>query len=248
MEALEIALLAIAAFSTSALTAVVGAGGGTALIALMLLVIPPAAAIPAHGVVQLASNVTRSWLLRRYLAWPIIWRFALLLPLGVVLGLWLFQGLPAAVIQLLIGGFVLITLALPYVEQFGIRETPLWAFIPVGFVTGCLNMIVGVIAPILGAIIVRRDLKKEQIVGTLGFFGVIGNLFKITGFTLVGFSFAKYWPLLTVMVPAAVIGARVGRILLSKVDERLFLVCFRLMLGALALKLIILDGLSAFLS
>ena len=248
MEALEIALLAIAAFSTSALTAVVGAGGGTALIALMLLVIPPAAAIPAHGVVQLASNVTRSWLLRRYLAWPIIWRFALLLPLGVVLGLWLFQGLPAAVIQLLIGGFVLITLALPYVKQFGIQETPLWAFIPVGFVTGCLNMIIGVIAPILGAIIVRRDLKKEQIVGTLGFFGVIGNLFKITGFTLVGFSFAKYWPLLTVMVPAAVIGARVGRILLSKVDERLFLVCFRLMLGALALKLIILDGLSAFLS
>ena len=245
METFEIALLAIAAFSTSALTAVVGAGGGTALIALMLLIMPPAAVIPAHGVVQLAANVTRSWLLRRYLAWPIIWRFSLLLPLGVVLGLWLFQGLPAAVIQLLIGGFVLITLALPFIKQIGIRETPLWAFIPVGFVTGCLNMIVGVIAPILGAIIVRRDLKKEEIVGTLGFFGVIGNLFKITGFTLVGFSFAKYWPLLAAMVPAAVLGARVGRVLLSKVDERVFLICFRLMLGMLALKLIIVDGLSA---
>ena len=109
-------------------------------------------------------------------------------------------------------------------------------------------MIVGVIAPILGAIIVRRDLKKEEIVGTLGFFGVIGNLFKIIGFTFVGFSFAKYWPLLAVMVPAAVLGARVGRMFLSRVDERLFLICFRLMLGMLALKLIIVDGLSAFLS
>jgi uncharacterized membrane protein YfcA len=248
LEAFEIGLLALAAFSTSALTAVVGAGGGTALIALMLLIMPPAAVIPAHGVVQLAANVTRSWLLRRYLAWPIIWRFSLLLPLGVVIGLWLFQGLPAAVIQLLIGGFVLITLALPYIKQIGARETPLWAFIPVGFVTGCLNMIVGVIAPILGAIIVRRDLKKEEIVGTLGFFGVIGNLFKIIGFTFVGFSFAKYWPLLAVMVPAAVLGARVGRMFLSRVDERLFLICFRLMLCMLALKLIIVDGLSAFLS
>ena len=248
MEAFEIVLLAVAAFSTSALTAVVGAGGGTALIALMLLIMSPAAAIPAHGVVQLASNVTRSWLLRQHMAWPIIWRFALLLPFGVVLGLWLFQGLSGAVIQLLIGSFVLLTLALPYLKQDHIKETPIWAFIPVGFCTGCLNMIVGVIAPVLGAIIVRKDLKKEEIVGTLGFFGLIGNLLKIAGFTAVGFSFAEYWLLLTVMVPAAILGARAGRILLAKLDERLFLIGFRLMLGALALKLIAIDGLSAMLA
>ena len=109
-------------------------------------------------------------------------------------------------------------------------------------------MIVGVIAPVLGAIIVRRDLKKEQIVGTLGFFGLIGNLLKIAGFTLVGFSFADYWLLLATMVPAAILGARVGRAFLSKLDERVFLKCFRFMLGALALKLIIIDGLSAILA
>ncbi len=248
MDVFEVVILSLAAFFTSALTAVVGAGGGTALIALMLLVMPPAAAIPAHGVVQLASNVTRSWLLRRHMAWPIIWRFALLLPFGVALGLWLFQGLPAAIIQLLIGGFVLLTLALPYFGRLGIKETPLWAFLPVGFITGCLNMIVGVIAPVLGAIIVRRDLKKEEIVGTLGFFGLIGNLLKIAGFTLVGFSLADYWLLLATMVPAAILGARVGRTFLSKLDERVFLKCFRFMLGALALKLIIIDGLSAILA
>jgi uncharacterized protein len=53
---IDISLLVGAAFCTSALTAVAGAGGGTILIALMLLFMPPAAAIPAHGVVQLASN------------------------------------------------------------------------------------------------------------------------------------------------------------------------------------------------
>jgi uncharacterized membrane protein YfcA len=109
-------------------------------------------------------------------------------------------------------------------------------------------MIVGVIAPVLGAIVVRQDLKKEEIVGTLGFFGLIGNLLKIAGFTAVGFSFAEYWLLLTVMVPAAILGARAGRILLAKLDERLFLIGFRLMLGALALKLIAIDGLSAILA
>jgi hypothetical protein len=44
------------------------------------------------------------------------------------------------------------------------------------------------------------------------------------------------------------LGARAGRILLAKLDERLFLIGFRLMLGALALKLIAIDGLSAILA
>ena len=93
MDWIDISLLTFAAFATSALTAVAGAGGGTILIALMLLFMPPAAAIPAHGVVQLASNTWRVWLFRKHMAWPLIIRFSLLLPLGVWLGLEMFQGM-----------------------------------------------------------------------------------------------------------------------------------------------------------
>ena len=45
------------------------------------------------------------------------------------------------------------------------------------------------------------------------------------------------------MVPAAIIGPRVGRALLSGVDEKVFLIAFRMMLIVLALKLILFDGL-----
>ena len=120
---------------------------------------------------------------------------------------------------------------------------PLWAFVPVGFVTGVLNMNVGVIAPILGVLVMRKDLNKEQVVGTLGFFGFIGNLLKIAGFTLVGFSFKEYGWTIACMVPAAVVGTRVGRAVLSNLDERYFLIAFRLVLLALGLKLILLDAL-----
>ena len=75
MTGLEILILSASAFCTSALTAVVGAGGGTALIAIMLQVLSPAAAIPVHGAVQLASNTTRVYLLWRHMHWPIILRF-----------------------------------------------------------------------------------------------------------------------------------------------------------------------------
>jgi uncharacterized membrane protein YfcA len=242
---LEISVLAVAAFCTSALTAVVGAGGGTALLALMLQGMPPAAAIPVHGCVQLAANVTRTWLLRAHLDWAIVWRFSLLLPLGVVLGLWLFQGLGPEVVQMLIGGFVLLTLISGQMKGWSQRALPLWVFLPVGLLTGCLNMIVGVIAPVLGALMTYTPLRKEAVVGTLGWFGVIGNLTKIVGFSAIGFSFAQYGPLILAMVPAAVLGARTGRHLLANVDERLFRTGFRVMLIVLGIKLILVDGLLA---
>ncbi|MEM1299777.1 MAG: sulfite exporter TauE/SafE family protein [Pseudomonadota bacterium] len=245
MTWLEITLLACAAFCTSALTAVVGAGGGTALIALMLQGMPPAAVIPVHGCVQLAANTTRTWLLRDHLNWAIIWRFSLLLPVGVVLGLWLFQGLGPEIVRMLIGGFVLLTLITGRLKGLSQTTLPLWVFFPVGLVTGCLNMIVGVIAPIIGALMSYTPLKKEEVVGTLGWFGVIGNLTKIIGFSAIGFSFAEYGPLIAAMVPAAILGARSGRHLLARVDEALFQQAFRLMLVALALKLIVVDGLLA---
>lgn len=248
MSPVEIAILAGAAFCTSALTAVVGAGGGTALIAIMLQLMSPAAAIPVHGAVQLASNTTRVWLLWEHMAWPVIWRFALLMPLGVWLGLEAFQGLPTEAIQILIGCFVLISLAARRIGRWRQSDVPLWAFVPIGFITGALNMVVGVIAPILGVLVIRKDLSKEAIVGTLGFFGFLGNLLKIAGFALIGFSFVEHGPTIACMVPAAIAGARVGRAVLSKMDETYFLIAFRIVLAALALKLILIDGLARLIS
>lgn len=243
MSTFDIVVLTLAAFCTSALTAVVGAGGGTALIALMLQTMSPAAAIPVHGMVQLASNTSRAWMLRRHMAWPIIIRFAALMPFGVALGLWLFQGLPTEVVQMLIGCFVLLTLATRQLKALNDKDLPLWAFVPVGFVTGVLNMIVGVIAPILGVLVIRKELSKEAVVATLSLFGFSGNLLKIAGFTLIGFSFAQYGSLMLCMVPAAIIGTRVGGAVLGKMDERWFLFAFRAVLVVLALKLIVIDGL-----
>ena len=36
----------------------------------------------------------------------------------------------------------------------------------------------------LGVLIIRKDLSKESMVGTLGFFGLVGNLLKVAGFAL----------------------------------------------------------------
>lgn len=242
MTAIDIAFLSLVAFCTSAMTAVTGSGGGTILIAILLQFMPPAAAIPVHGVVQLVSNTWRTWLFRRYLAWHLIWRFALLVPAGIAVGLWLFQGMSPETVQILIGCFIVVTLFTRQIRQFREKEMPLWAFVPLGFFVGVLNMIVGVVAPIIGVLIIRKELTKEYYVGTLGFFAVLSNFFKLVGFMLAGFSIVQYGPAMLAMIPAVLIGTSVGKILLGHLSERVFMIVFKTMLVGLALKLIVWDS------
>ena len=235
--------MSIASFFTSALTAVVGAGGGTALIAIMLQIMHPSDAIPIHGVQQLSSNTTRVWLLWNHMSWPIIFRFSLLMPIGVWIGLKVFQGLPVGIIQILIGCFILFSMFVQQIGKWQKKDFPIWAFYPLGLITGALNMLVGVIAPILGVLVIRKELSKESIVGTLGFFGFIGNLLKIIGFTIVGFNFLEYSLAIICVIPSGIIGTYVGRVGLSKLNDKYFLILFRIVLLFLAVKLIAIDGL-----
>lgn len=242
MTPLDIAFLSAAALCTSAMTSVVGSGGGTILIAILLQFMPPAAAIPVHGAVQFVSNAWRTWLFRRDLAWHLIWRFALLVPAGIAVGLWLFQGMSKETVQILIGCFIIVTLFTRRIGRLRGKDLPLWAFAPMGFVVGVLNMIVGVVAPVVGVLIIRKELTKESYVGTLGFYGVLTNLFKLIGFVLVGFSFAAYGPAILAMVPSVLVGTWLGKHVLGRISERLFMIVFKTALIALALKLIVWDS------
>ena len=69
---------------------------------------------------------------------------------------------------------------------------------------------VGLIRPVPGAPIVRRDLSKEAWVSTPGFIGVIG------------FTLARNGPLILRMVLAAMAGSWAGRRLLAR-QEAMFL-------------------------
>ena len=67
-------ILTVLSFFTALMTSIAGAGGGTVLLAAMLQFMNPAEAIPVHGVIQLSSNMTRTWLLRKYVNWKIIFK------------------------------------------------------------------------------------------------------------------------------------------------------------------------------
>lgn len=227
----------IVSFFTAMITSLAGAGG-TILLAYMLQFINPLVAIPIHGTVQLTSNIARVFLFRKYLVWKLIIPFCIFLPFGVYLGLTIFQNLDSQKIKFLIGAFIISTIVFQNLKKNKKVTIPKNFYYILGFFTGVMNMLVGVIAPIL-AIIIRNNLtKKEEIVGTLGFFGFIGNLIKIIGFMFIGFNFYEYLTLILPMIPSTILGSWVGQILLFKIDEKTFKVIFDAILFLLALRLL----------
>ena len=81
---MESIFLIIAAFITSSISAVLGMGGGIILLGIMSLIIPEGyMAVALHGIVQLVSNLTRSFVFRHHIRKDIINQY---LP-GAMLGL-----------------------------------------------------------------------------------------------------------------------------------------------------------------
>lgn len=235
----ENTVLTLLSFFTAMMTSIAGAGGGTVLLASMLQFMNPSEAIPVHGVIQLSSNIARVWLLRKFVKWTIILKFSLLIPLGVYIGLEIFRNVDADDIKNLIGLFIIIALVLQNLKS--IRKITIssnWYYL-IGFLTGILNILVGVIAPLLAVIIKHSLNEKKSIVGTLGYFGFVGNFSKIVGFSLIGFTFIEYIDTFLLMIPATLLGSRIGQYLLDKISNKFFFYIFQVILIALALRLLL---------
>ena len=231
-------LLTTLSFFTALMTSLAGAGGGTVLLAAMLQFMNPAEAIPVHGVIQFSSNLTRTWLLRKFVNWSIVIRFTILLPIGVYIGLQIFQNMDSDNIKNIIGIFILLALTLQNLRFIKSFFVPYYAFYFIGLITGVLNILVGVIAPLLAVILKQSISEKKSIVGTLGYCGLIGNLLKIIGFSLIGFSFYEYIDTFLMIIPATLVGSRVGQLLLNKISNKIFMIIFQIILIGLAIRLL----------
>ena len=93
---MESIVLIIAAFLTSALSAIIGMGGGITLLGIMAIIMPTGYLVIAyHGVIQLVSNVTRTTVYRQHISEPIISRFLIGLLPGLLLSVVIIYGATA---------------------------------------------------------------------------------------------------------------------------------------------------------
>jgi len=215
--------------------------GGITLLAVMLLYLEPLVAIPLHGVVQLVSNSSRALVQRKHVRWSILARYSLLLlPTGFV-GLWIAEGLSANTLKGLIGIFVLTATWFPGLLLLGShpeRSNPNRRFFLLGGVVGLVNVTIGATGPLIAPFFLNLGLTRQALVGTKAACQAAGHLAKLAVFGITGFLFAPWIPLLALLAICVVAGTWCGSQLLERVSERVFIWLYRVVLTAIALRLV----------
>jgi uncharacterized membrane protein YfcA len=245
---LDTLILIIAAFITSSISAVLGMGGGIILLGIMAIMIPEGYAVVAlHGIIQLVSNFTRSFVFRQHIKKDIIRQY---LP-GAILGLslsaliifiliTLFQVDSAKEIKIdflkpLIGIFILWFL-------FGRRPQPKDDhpnFFGVGLVSGLTTVFIGATGPLIAPFFLKGKLTKETIIANKAICQAMSHAGKIPLFIFFfQFDYLAEVEVLFPLIIAVFIGTNLGKQILAFIPEKVFQLLFRGALTVIAIKLI----------
>jgi uncharacterized membrane protein YfcA len=238
-------LLLVGALGTAIFSAVFGVAGGMMLFVFLTLFLDVKSAIPIHAIVQSVSNVSRVVTLFKHINRRIFFRFCLLIIPGVVLGGYVFKYMNPTYMEIGIGISILIMIKLP--TKFSSKEIPDNAFIGLGFLSGFLGMIVGVTGPLLSPFFIMKKLTKEEQVANKAACQFLVHLIKIpTFFEVVKFDFEPYYTILAGLIFFTVIGAWIGKNLISRISDHHYRLAEKIVLNVLAV-FIIMKALSGYI-
>jgi uncharacterized membrane protein YfcA len=235
---LGFAILFVASLVTSTVSGALGMAGGIALLGVMTTLLPAADVVPLHGVVQLASNLTRTFAFRKLVNRRMFWAYAPLALVGTVLATLVRSKIELGWFEPVVGVFILAVLAWRrYAPK--LRALPMWSYAPLGFVVGFLSIFLGATGPLLAPFFLRDDLDKEEVIATQAACQTWVHLLKIPAFLSLGFDYLPHLGLLAGLLLAVVIGTYVGKHMLERLSQATFVIIFQLVLIVMAVHLIV---------
>lgn len=222
-------------FFTAAFGVVAGLGGGVLLLGVMATVFPPAALIPIHGAVLLGTNGGRVAVLWSHLQKHLLPLFAAGAVVGAVAGGQIVVALPTAVLQIVLGLFIVYV---SWAPRITVRAYSHRKFFLMGLVGTLAGMFVGSSGPLIAPYVVAACSDRRQYVATHSVFMSLIHGLKVIVFGTLGFSLVAYLPLIAAMIATAFLGTLVGRSILNRLPEAVFRRVFQAVLTLLALRLL----------
>lgn len=232
-------MIGVAAFLTSILSAMAGLGGGIILLVAIAQFFTPTVAIPIHGGIQLVSNGSRAAMLRRHIAWRPVMLSAILLFPASLFGVLVATSIPEQASRLVIGVFVLVVAWRPSLVKWGgSGRLPDRALVGVGAVSGFLNTTVGASGPVTSPFFKAVTVSHTAFVATAATAQVMAHCSKLVAFTLDDFTISDHVGVIGIGAIGVTAGSWVGTRLLGRVGEQHLDLLFRVVLTALAVRLI----------
>ena len=220
-------------FITSLFTAVAGLGGGMLLIATMPFFLPFQAVVPIHGVIQLASNLSRAAFSPKAIEWSFLKLYFVGCLIGTVLGANFIGLISKDIFLFLLGSSVLIITWLP-IKQLTTHIPG--GYLVIGFIQSVLSLFIGIAGPLYASILHKEDLSHDHFVVTSAAATTLVHGLKVLTFSLIGFHFPEYALLLICCVLAATYGSYVGKKARTLVSAELARKVVKILLTALALR------------
>ena len=221
-DPLNLLLLASGAFVASALAAVTGFGGAAVLLPILVLIFGVRDAIPILTVAQLIGNGSRVWFNRSELVVPVVGWFALGgVPAALVGGV-LFASAPLSFLKRLLGVFLLGTVAYRHLGKQRSLRLPLRGFAVIGAVFSFLSALLGSVGPIMAPFFLVYGLVKGAYIGTEAFATVVMHVTKLVAYGGTAILTLQNVAAGLALGPIMVLGSFIGKKILDRVPERLF--------------------------
>ena len=193
--------------------------------------------IPLHAIIQLGSNLNRLIFFKFKVKWNVIIPFALGCIIGVPLGGFFSLSINENIIKILIAFFIIINTIsrLPALNQNRLFFT--------GIISSFLSTIIGVTGSLISSVIQSYKLQKSEYISSCAFLLFTQHFFKCILFGLLGFAFIDYFLLIVLVIIAGIFGTFVGKILVLRIPEKIFLFTIKFILIVISLNLLI-NGIS----
>lgn len=177
---------------------------------------------------------------RRHAQWSLLWKLFPWTALGVFLGYLAMGRINNHQAGLLIGIIVLGLVVLHLLRRARKKseepEHAMWFAPTIGVLAGFTTLVANAAGPLMAIYLLAMRLPKMEYMGTGAWYFLLMNLFKVPFMMNLGLVDASSFHANLLLLPAVLAGTFIGRIVLKKIDQKLF--------ETLALALALLAGLN----
>lgn len=231
-------ILALAALLASTLAAVAGFGGAAVLLPAIVAVFGIREAIPILTVAQLIGNASRVWFNRRELDWRVVGWFALGAVPFALLGGFLFAKAPLVALTRLLGAFLLLVLVWRHLRPKP-KSFPVASFAGIGAGASFLSALLGSVGPIMAPFFLAFGLVKGAYIGTEALSTVVMHITKLVAYHQTGILTQAGVLIGLVMGPVMIFGSFLGKHVVDRLPDRVFVAIIELVLVVAGLLFLI---------